>query len=64
MMMVGHRSESIYRGIAVTDEVVLNESAAKLASFHQSDKTRKDLLSFPQRDSDKTTRLNAEDNTR
>jgi integrase len=64
MMMVGHRSESIYRGIAVTDEVVLNEIAAKLASFHQSEKTRKDLLSFPQRDSDKTTRLNAEDNTR
>jgi integrase len=53
MMMVGHRSESIYRGIAVTDEVVLNESAAKLASFHQSEKTSKDLLSFPQRDSDK-----------
>jgi hypothetical protein len=63
MMMVGHRSESIYRVIAVTDELVLNESAAKLASFHQSEKTRKDLL-FPQRDSDKTTRLNAEDNTR
>jgi hypothetical protein len=40
MMMVGHRSESIYRGIALTDAVVLNESAAKLAAFHQLDKTR------------------------
>ena len=40
MMMVGHRSESIYRGIAITDAVVLNESAAKLAAFHQLDKTR------------------------
>lgn len=40
MMMVGHRSESIYRGITITDEVVLNESAAKLAAFHQLDKTR------------------------
>lgn len=39
MMMVGHRSESIYRGIALTDAVVLNESAAKLAAFHQLDKT-------------------------
>jgi integrase len=43
MMMVGHRSESIYRGIALTDEVVLKESAAKLAAFHQLEKTRKDL---------------------
>ena len=40
MMMVGHRSESIYRGIALTDAVVLNESAAKLAAFHQLDKPR------------------------
>jgi integrase len=40
MMMVGHRSESIYRGIAIADEVVLNESAAKLAAFHQLEKTR------------------------
>jgi integrase len=40
MMMVGHRSESIYRGITHTDEVVLVESAAKLASFHQSEKSR------------------------
>jgi hypothetical protein len=40
MMMVGHRSESIYRGIALTDETVLKESASKLAAFHQSEKTR------------------------
>jgi len=48
--------ESIYRGIALTDEVVLNESAAKLAAFHQSEKTRKDLPpSSQRRDTDKTT---------
>ena len=40
MMMVGHRSESIYRGSAITEAVVLNENAAKLAAFHQLDKTR------------------------
>lgn len=55
MMMVGHRSESIYRGIALTDEIVLNESAAKLAAFHESEKTRKALPVLPWRDSDKTT---------
>jgi hypothetical protein len=54
MMMVGHRSESIYRGIALTDEVVLNESAAKLAALHQSERALKNLLPFPPRDSDKT----------
>jgi integrase len=53
MMMVGHRSESIYRGIALTDEVVLKESAAKLAAFHQLEKTRKDLLLSPRGDSGK-----------
>jgi integrase len=47
MMMVGHRSESIYRGIALTDEVMLNESAAKLAAFHQLEKTRIDLSPLP-----------------
>ena len=39
MMMVGHRSESIYRGIAIADEVALQESAAKLAAFHQVEKS-------------------------
>lgn len=50
MMMVGHRSESIYRDMALADEVVLQESAAKLAVFHQSEKTSKrshPLLSPP-----------------
>jgi len=54
-MMVGHRSESIYRGIALTDEVVLNESEGKLDAFRQSGETRKKLPPFPPRDSDKTT---------
>jgi integrase len=35
MMMVGHRSESIYHSIALIDEVVLDESAAKLTAFHR-----------------------------
>jgi integrase len=43
MAMVGHRSESIYRGIALADEIVLNESAVKLAAFHQSEKAAKHL---------------------
>jgi hypothetical protein len=32
MMMVGHRSESVYRGIAIANEVMLNERAAKLSA--------------------------------
>jgi site-specific recombinase XerD len=40
MMMVGHRSESIYRGISLADEVMLNESAAKLSALHQWEKSR------------------------
>jgi len=55
MMMVGHRSESIYRGIAVADHMILNESAAKLAAFHQLEKTRIDLSPLPRGDSDKAT---------
>jgi len=58
MMMVGRRSESIYRGMALADEVVLQESAAKLDVFHQSEKTGKRSrppLSSPRRESDKTT---------
>lgn len=50
MMMVGHRSESIYRGLTVSDEVALNEGAAKLAAFHESEKTRKDPPLFPRRE--------------
>jgi hypothetical protein len=41
MAMVGHRSESIYRGIAMDDETVLKDSAAKLTAFHQSQKAVK-----------------------
>ena len=53
MMMVGHRSESIYRGIITADDTTLKESAEKLAAFHQSEKARKDLLLFPPGDSGK-----------
>jgi hypothetical protein len=35
MMMVGHRSESVYRGIAITNKVMLKESAAKLSAPSQ-----------------------------
>ena len=41
MAMVGHRSESIYRGIAMDDDTMLKDSAAKLAAFHQSQKAVK-----------------------
>jgi integrase len=44
MMMVGHRSESIYRSIALPDEVVLKESAAKLAAFDQSERPAKEIV--------------------
>jgi integrase len=50
MMMVGHRSESIYRGIALVDDVALSESAAKLAAFHHFEKTRKDRLPSSRRE--------------
>jgi hypothetical protein len=50
MMMVGHRSESIYRGLALSDEAALNEGAAKLAAFHELEKTRKDPPLFPRRE--------------
>jgi hypothetical protein len=35
-MAVGHRSDSIYRGIASVDRAVLKASASKLAAFHES----------------------------
>ena len=35
MMMVGHRSESVYHGIATANEVMLKESAAKLSAPSQ-----------------------------
>ena len=34
MKMVGHRTESIYRGYAIVDEAMLKEGAAKLQILH------------------------------
>jgi len=39
MAMVGHRTESIYQRYKVADEAMLKESAAKLAAFHESEKS-------------------------
>jgi integrase len=38
MVMVGHRTESIYRRYAIADEAMLREGAIKLAAFHASEK--------------------------
>jgi len=37
MAMVGHRTESIYRRYAIADELMLKESALKLAAFHAAE---------------------------
>jgi hypothetical protein len=37
-MVVGHRTESIYRPYAIADEAMLKESARKLAAFHAAEK--------------------------
>jgi integrase len=37
MAMVGHRTESIYRRYAISDEASLKESGAKLSSFHKAE---------------------------
>jgi hypothetical protein len=42
MAIVGHRSESIYRGVPTADDTILKRSAAKLAAFYQSEKTHSD----------------------
>ena len=34
MSLVGHKTESIYRRYAIVDEAMLQEGAAKLASYH------------------------------
>jgi hypothetical protein len=34
MKLVGHKTESVYRRYAITDEAMLREGAAKLAAFH------------------------------
>jgi hypothetical protein len=36
MAMVGHKTESIYRRYAITDEAMLKEGAAKLAILHEA----------------------------
>ena len=33
MKLVGHKTESIYRRYAITDEVMLKEGAEKLSAF-------------------------------
>ncbi len=43
MMMVGHRSESVYHGIATANEVMLKESAAKLAGTQSEGAAETDL---------------------
>jgi hypothetical protein len=35
MKLVGHKTESIYRRYAITDEAVLQEAGAKLSAFHR-----------------------------
>lgn len=37
MAMVGHKTESIYKRYAITDEVVLHEGAKKLSALHRKD---------------------------
>jgi hypothetical protein len=53
MAIVGHRSESVYRGIAMADDMTLKESAVKLAAFHESEKTGEDSSDYAERGSDK-----------
>jgi integrase len=36
MAMVGHKTESVYRRYAITDEVMLKEAAVKLAALHEA----------------------------
>ena len=36
MKLVGHKTESIYRRYAITDEAMLQEAGAKLSAFHRS----------------------------
>ena len=37
MKMVGHKTESIYRGYAIADESMLQEAGEKLARLHSAD---------------------------
>jgi hypothetical protein len=36
MAMVGHKTESVHRRCAITDEVMLKEAAVKLAALHEA----------------------------
>jgi hypothetical protein len=36
MKLVGHKTESIYRRYAITDEAMLQEAGAKLSALHRS----------------------------
>jgi hypothetical protein len=36
MKLVGHKTESIYRRYAITDEAMLQQAGAKLSAFHRS----------------------------
>ena len=38
MAMVGHRTESIYRRYAISDEASLKQSGAKLSNLHKIEK--------------------------
>ena len=38
MAMVGHKTESIYRRYAITDEKMLKEGAEKLSALHEAQK--------------------------
>lgn len=40
MKMVGHKTESIYRRYAITDESMLREAAIRLSALYQADATR------------------------
>jgi len=37
MKMVGHKTESVYRRYAITDEAMMRDAAQKLGSLHASD---------------------------
>ncbi|MGH7845023.1 MAG: tyrosine-type recombinase/integrase, partial [Candidatus Binatia bacterium] len=44
MNMVGHKTESVYRRYAISDETSLKEAGAKLAALHQQDLTAIDKV--------------------
>lgn len=51
MALVGHKTESIYRRYAITDETMLRESADKLAALHRVQlQAPPKLIPFAERD--------------